>query len=139
MTGVPLPYVHFGRSLMDVLEGSEIHKDAVFCEGGRLACEYPAMELGHEDPHDPYYPRISTQYEEGAAHTKAAMIRMGDLKYTMRLYEKDTLYDLRQDPDELVNVIDHPDYQIEILKMKLRLLKWYQETTDWIPDRKDPR
>lgn len=139
MTGVKLPYVHFGRSLMDVLEGSEIHKDAVFCEGGRLACEYPAMELGHEDPHDPYYPRISTQYEEGAAHTKAAMIRMGDLKYTMRLYEKDTLYDLRQDPDELVNVIDHPDYQIEILKMKLRLLKWYQETTDWIPDRKDPR
>ena len=98
-----------------------------------------AMELGHDDPHDMYWPRISTQHEEGPTHTRATMIRMGNLKYTMRLYERDTLYDLDLDPHEQVNRIDDPAYAEKVAQMRERLLTWYQQTADWVPNRKDMR
>ena len=67
------------------------------------------------------------------------MIRMGNLKYTMRLYERDTLYDLDLDPHEQVNRIDDPTYADKVAEMRERLLTWYQETADWVPNRKDMR
>lgn len=67
------------------------------------------------------------------------MIRMGSLKYTRRLYEKDELYDLDKDPDEMVNRIDDPEYAEDIRKMQERMLSWYQETADRVPNRKDVR
>ncbi len=139
MTGVELGYVQYGKSLLPALAGSDFHKDAVFCEGGRDHGDIPSMEIGHKDPRDMYWPRISTQQEEGPQHTKATMIRMGNLKYVQRLYEKDELYDLEKDPKEMVNVIDDPSYAAEVLKMQKRMLQWYQETADWVPNRKDIR
>lgn len=139
MTNTELDYVQFGKSLLPVLAGSDEHKDAVFCEGGRVAGERPAMELGHDDPRDMYWPRISTQHVEGPNHTKASMIRMGNLKYTKRLYEKDELYDLDRDPDETINFIDDPEYATKLIELKMRMLEWYQATTDWVPNRKDAR
>ncbi|MCF0114031.1 MAG: sulfatase-like hydrolase/transferase [Erysipelotrichaceae bacterium] len=138
MTGIKTSYVHFGKSLIAALAGSEIHKDAVFCEGGRIHGEYWAMERGH-NADSLYWPRLSAQGSEGPEHTKAAMIRMGDMKYVMRLYEKDELYDLKKDPKELVNLIDDEQYESLVNKMKLRLLEWYMETGDIVPNRKDPR
>ncbi len=64
------------------------------------------------------------------------MIRMGKLKYTMRLYERDTLYDLDLDPHEQVNRIDDPAYAEKVAEMRERMLAWYQETADWVPNRK---
>ena len=96
------------------------------------------MEKGH-GPSSPYWPRLSTQESEGPQHTKACMIRMGDYKYTMRLYEKDEFYDLKKDPMELHNMIDEKCYQDQIQKMKLQLLTWYMQTTDYVPNRKDKR
>ena len=64
---------------------------------------------------------------------------MGDYKYTMRLYEKDEFYDLKKDPMELHNMIDEKCYQDQIQKMKLQLLTWYMQTTDYVPNRKDKR
>ncbi len=138
MTGVKTEYVNFGKSLLHALAGDDEHKDAVFSEGGRIHGEYWAMERGHNEDSE-YWPRLSAQCSEGPEHTKATMIRMGNLKYVMRLYEKDELYDLAEDPKELVNVIDDPAYSEDILKMKVRMLEWYQETCDWVPNRKDPR
>lgn len=138
MTGIETEYVQFGQSLLPVLAGSEQHKDAVFCEGGRIHGETWAMEKGH-GPASPYYPRLSEQCKEGPEHTKATMIRMGNLKYVKRLYEKDELYDLDQDPLELHNIIDDPAYANEVLKMKDRMLTFYQETADIVPNRKDQR
>ena len=86
-----------------------------------------------------YWPRLSVQHQEDGAHGRAVMCRMGDLKYTMRLYEKDELYDLSKDPDEQVNVIDDPSYLSAILEFQKTILRWYQETVDWVPDRKDKR
>lgn len=139
MAGIDLGYVSQGKSLMDVIEGSDDHKKAVFCEGGRVFSEKQAMELGHDNPNDMYWPRLSTQYQEDGQHTKATMIRMGNLKYVKRLYEKDELYDLSTDPEELVNQIDNPEYKEQLLIMKEEMLTWYQRTADWVPNRRDAR
>ena len=40
------------------------------------------------------------------------MIRMKNYKYVYRLYEKDEFYNLENDPLELCNEIDNPQYQI---------------------------
>ena len=138
MTGVKTEYVHFGKSLLPVLAEEKEHRDAVFCEGGRIHGEYWAMERGHNQDSE-YWPRLSAQCSEGPEHTKATMIRMGNLKYVMRLYEKDELYDLEKDPDELNNIIDDASYADEVAKMKNRMLLWYMETADIVPNRKDPR
>ena len=46
---------------------------------------------------------------------------------------------LKEDPKELYNAIDEPQYQNDIMKMKLRILDWFVETGDIVPNRKDPR
>lgn len=135
--GFDLSYVQFGKSLRGALAGKP-HKGFACCEGGRVHKEVQAMEKGH-GPESAYWPRLSTQSSEGPQHTKACMIRMGDYKYTMRLYEKDEFYDLKNDPMELNNCIDDEVYKDQIMKMKLRLLTWYMETGDYVPNRKDKR
>lgn len=137
IAGFKLPYVQFGKSLTGALAG-KAHKGYACCEGGRIHGEVQAMERGH-GPESPYWPRLSTQSSEGPEHTKACMMRMGNYKYTMRLYEKDEFYDLDQDPMELHNAIEDPQYEAQIKDMKLRLLTWYMETTDYVPNRRDKR
>ena len=138
MTDVKCEYVQFGKSMLNTLAGDDFLKDAVFSEGGRIHGETWAMEKGH-GPASAYWPRLSTQEMEGPEHTKAVMIRMGDLKYVYRLYEKDELYDLAKDPKELNNIIDLPEYQSDVVKMKMRMLQFMVETGDIVPDRKDIR
>lgn len=138
MAGITLPYTQFGKSLLGAVAGNPVHKDAVFCEGGRIHGETQAMEGGH-GPQSPYWPRLETQCSEGPEHTKAAMVRMGDYKYTMRLYERDEFYDLSKDPMEEQNQIDGPEYREQIEGMRMRLLKHYMETGDCVPNRRDKR
>lgn len=67
------------------------------------------------------------------------MVRMGQYKYVLRLYEQDEFYDLEKDPMETNNAVDAPEYQQQIQVMRMRLLKFYMETGDTVPDRRDPR
>ena len=138
IAGIDLSYVQFGKSLVHVVKGDEEHKKQVYCEGGRIHGEIWCMEKGH-GPESPYYPRLDTQSQEGPEHTKATMARMGNYKYTKRLYELDEFYDLKKDPYELHNEINNPVYASIIQEMKMNMLDWYQETTDIVPNRKDKR
>ena len=67
------------------------------------------------------------------------MVRMGNLKYIMRLYEGDQLYDLEADPMELVNLVDDPAYDKAAARLRDRLLKFYMETADYVPPKFDKR
>lgn len=138
MTGVTPDYIQFGQSLCQTIATGGAHRDAVFCEGGRIKGETQAMEPLH-GPESPYWPRISTQHESDAAHTKGCMIRMGQLKYILRLYEADQLYDLEKDPMELHNCIDDPAYAQPLAEMKNRMLRFYMETGDFVPSQMDKR
>lgn len=144
LAGLTPTHSHFGRSLLPVIANEQTeHRDAVFCEGGRLHGEQHCMELeyapGHQDPDDLYYPRLSFQAREGPEHTKAAMCRTQRFKYVRRCYERDELYDLAKDPQELNNVVDDPDYRETITLLKERMLTWYTETCDVVPFDADRR
>ena len=67
------------------------------------------------------------------------MIRTHRHKYVRRLYETDELYDLAIDPGEEHNVIHDPAYAATRAELQLRMLDWYQETSDVVPRRADER
>jgi len=143
LTGIPPKHTHFGRSLLSVIAGkTDEHRDAVFCEGGRLHGEVYAMELesvSSQNPEGLYWPRVALQRSEGPEHGKAVMCRTKDFKYVRRLYEQDELYDLRRDPMELHNRIGDREYADVIPKLKERLLTFYLETCDVVPHKADSR
>lgn len=143
LAGITPGHTHFGRSLLPVLAGeTDEHRDAVFCEGGRLHGETQCMELESAESQTPeglYWPRLSLQRSEGPEHTKAAMCSTRDYKYVRRLYEPDELYDLRADPLELHNRIDDPALSSVLARLRDRLLTWYQETCDTVPHDPDRR
>lgn len=143
LAGLTPTHTHFGRSLLPVLSGeTDEHRDAVFCEGGRLRGEQQAMELQSGDSQVPaglYWPRVNLQTSEGPEHTKAAMCRVKDFKYVRRFYEQDDLYDLQDDPREERNRIDDPALAGVLAQLKERMLTWYQETCDAVPLETDKR
>ncbi len=143
LTGITPKHTHFGRSLLPVLAGeTDEHRDAAFCEGGRLHGEEHCMELestSSQSPSGLYWPRMDMQRGEGPAHTKAIMCRTKGFKYVRRLYEADELYDLQADPQELDNRINDPSLAEVLASLKERLLTFYQETCDVVPHDTDRR
>jgi arylsulfatase A-like enzyme len=143
LTGIEPAHTHFGRSLLPVLAGdTNEHRDAVFCEGGRLHGEVHCMELEstqYQNTSGLYWPRLRLQREEGPEHTKAVMCRTKEFKYVRRLYESDELYDLRADPGEMDNRMDDPALSGVLAELKERLLTFYLETADVVPHDTDQR
>jgi len=141
LTGIEPKHTHFGRSLVPLLTGeAREHRDAVFCEGGRRHGERHCMELeSKQNPGDLYWPRVALQTAEGPEHSKSVMCRTKDFKYVRRLYEPDELYDLRNDPAELNNMIDHPSYAGKLAELKERMLAFFLETGDVVPHDTDKR
>ena len=143
LTGIEPRHTHFGRSLLPLVrDETNEHRDAVFCEGGRLHGETHCMELESTSSQTPtgiYWPRVNLQASEGPEHTKAVMCRTRDFKYVRRLYEKDELYDLRSDPQELDNRIGDPALADVLAGLRERLLTFYLETCDVVPHETDQR
>ncbi len=143
LTGIAPSHTHFGRSLLPVLAGeTDEHRDAVFCEGGRLHGERHCMELeskSNQDPTGLYWPRLSLQRSEGPEHGKAIMCRTREFKYVRRLYESDEFYDLRNDPGETDNRINDPKLAEARDRLRIRLLQHYLETCDVVPHDPDRR
>ncbi|WEG11205.1 sulfatase-like hydrolase/transferase [Pullulanibacillus sp. KACC 23026] len=136
LTNIKLHHTHFGRSLVPLISGKvKEHRNSVFCEGGRLANEEHCKEKESNSSKEGglYWPRLSFQINDGPEHTKAVMCRNKRYKYVRRLYEKDELYDLQNDPSELNNCIDEPEMKDILSELKERMLTFYQETCDVVP------
>jgi len=143
VTGIEPKHTHFGRSLLPVLAGeTDEHRDAVFCEGGRLhgedACRETVKGIS-DNPQGIYWPRLSLQQADGPMHTKAVMCRTHQYKYVRRHYETDELYDLHTDPQELHNRIDDPAMAEVLAQLKDRMLTFFLETGDVVPHQMDRR
>lgn len=142
LCGIEPGYDHFGRSLMPLVDGSAAtHRDAVFCEGGRLEPETQAMELqssSHQDPRGLYWPRVGLQ-QRWPEHAKATMCRSSRFKYVHRLAESHEFYDLARDPGESDNRIQDPALAGEISRHRDLLLDWFQRTADVVPRATDSR
>jgi len=143
LTGIDPGYDHFGRSLLPLLGGgTDVHRDVVFCEGGRLRQEQQAINAGKSlltQTGGLYWPKSSTQASDGPEPTKAIMCRTKEFKYVRRLYEADELYDLRCDPRELQNRIDDPILAGVAAQLRDRLLTFFLETGDVVPRDVDQR
>ncbi len=146
LTGIDPGYDHFGKSLLPLLAGdTDSHRDAVFCEGGRRPGERQAMEMesggaGGKSSIGKYWPRLRLQQTDDAPyHSKAVMCRTQHFKYVCRYGESDELYDLRRDPDEVLNVIDDPDYRPQVITLRERMLHFFLETADIVPRDTDKR
>lgn len=137
LAGIKPQHTHFGRSLLPLITGDVTdHRDAVFCEGGHLIGEKHCRDYHRDDemsPQHPYWPRQYMQDQELPLVGKATMCRTRDFKYVRRLMEPDELYDLRQDPQELVNVAGEAAYAGVVRRLKRRMLRFYQETIDVVP------
>jgi arylsulfatase A-like enzyme len=142
LAGIDPGYTRFGRSLLPVLAGAaDEHRDAVFCEGGRLWGERHCMEgRGTPAPDNAYWPRLSLQGDDTRPyHLKAAMCRTAECKYVRRLGEEDEFYDLRGDPQETCNLIADPAHAATVNRLRERMLTWFLETGDVVPWKEDRR
>ncbi|TFH05520.1 MAG: DUF4976 domain-containing protein, partial [Spirochaetales bacterium] len=141
LTGIQPGHTHFGRSLLPLVGGTvNHHRDAVYCEGGRLLDEDHTRERQSRDSgHSLYWPRIKWQTGDGPEHGKAVMVRTHRYKYVRRLAEEDELYDLVEDPTETVNLIEDSALEGVLGQMKDRLLTFYLETADVVPFEGDQR
>ena len=142
--GVAPEHDQFGRSLRACIEDrNAAHRQYVFCEGGRRACEKQADEYhkyGDQGPSktSDYWAKMNAEADDDA-HEKGTMIFDGRYKYVMRMSGNDEFYDLESDPKEKINRIDEEQYEAVILKLKLEMLRWYQETCDTVPRFYDSR
>lgn len=142
--GVAPEHDQFGRSLRDnIADRSRKGREYVFCEGGRRACEKQADEYhkyGEDGPpkSSDYWAKMNAEADD-RAHAKGTMIRDERYKYVKRMAGSDEFYDLLEDPREKKNRISDEKYAEEIMRMKLAMLEWYQETCDVVPRRYDSR
>lgn len=58
------------------------------------------------------------------------MIRTDEYKFVFNGPDVNELYDLKADPHELTNEVDHPDYQSERRRLVQSLLQWMERTDD---------
>ncbi len=107
--GVPRPPVLEGISLVPCLEDPALRlNEAVFIEFGR-----------YETDHDGF-----------GGFQPLRCICDGRHKLTINLLTSDELYDLEQDPDELVNRIDSPAQAAIRDRLHDRLIDWMNRTRD---------
>jgi arylsulfatase A-like enzyme len=139
LAGISPDYSHFGKSLRHLLAGDARHREAVFCEGGRLADEAHCGESGSDHPDDLYAPRVWLQRGDPVAHGKAVMCRDSRGKLVSRLSEADEYYDLEKDPGETRNAIDDPSCAGEISRLCALTARFLLETTDVVPHQIFPR
>lgn len=90
-----------GRSLVPFLQGGD-HRDVA-------VAEY------HGEPETLYTQR---------------MVRSGRYKFVFNGPDRNELYDLEDDPHELVNLVEHPEYEETRLRLARRLGDWMEETDD---------
>lgn len=142
--GVTQGHTHYGHSLRSMVQDrSSRHRDAVFCEGGRLPEEKHCDEYHIDGPQGTpedflYWPKKKAQSDD-VAHGRATMMRTERYKYVSRTEEDDELYDLEKDPGERVNRIHDPEYAAVVNEMRGGMLKWLQKTADVVPYQYDSR
>ncbi len=141
MADIDPGYAHFGRDLTHLFAGDQVHREAVFAEGGRLLGETLASEKESFNEESMYLPRIRAQLDDSAPlkHGKATMCRTSRYKYIRRLYEDDQLFDIREDPMELNNIVSEPEAATVLMEMREQTLDWYQSTCDTVPTDPDSR
>jgi arylsulfatase A-like enzyme len=130
-------HVHFGQSLVPLLEGRAVdHRDAALSEGGFRVDEERQNELAADYPYDV---KTSLLHEQPELVGRAISLRTAEWTYVYRALEADELYDAVSDPGEHRNVADDPARVAVVRDLRDRVLAWLVETSDVVPVVRDPR
>lgn len=141
LSGIEAEHDHFAASLVPQLHGAQGDAErAVFAEGGYDPREPHCFEGDPvrdvwfaNNPESIYYPKARQQQEKPETVSRSVMLRTLNYKLVERSGEDNELYDLRQDPRELVNVYEAPAYASVRETLRSRLLQWYLRTSDTVP------
>lgn len=88
--------------------------------------------LRGEDPPDWPTSLFAEYHGSGFGLYSQRMVRTDEYKYVYNTPDIDELYDLSEDPSELHNLIDDPDYRAIRAELKRELLEWMERTDDMI-------
>ena len=113
---------------------------AVFCEGGydprEPHCSEGTLRPSTRHLLEPtfiYYPKCIQQQEHPESVCRSVMMRTGRYKLVRRSLGPHEFYDLRADPDELVNRYQDEAFRETIRDMERQMLDWYLTTSDIVP------
>lgn len=111
IAGLPLPTTFAGQSILPLL----------------LAECHSALRI----PHSTLRPDIFATYHGNQFGLYSQrMVRDRRWKYVWNATAMDELYDLGQDPGELVNLVDDPACADEVARVRRRLVAWMEQTQD---------
>jgi choline-sulfatase len=128
-------YTHFSKSLIPLLKGDKkSHRDEVFAEGGYNLREPQCFEDPVKNTDIPlmgiYFDKTNIPVEKPDTVSRSVMIRTKEWKLIIRNGIQDELYDLKNDPSEIHNLINDEENLEIINKLKNKLLIWYLNTSD---------
>jgi arylsulfatase A-like enzyme len=135
VAGVPLPAGVQGRSFKPLLLGEvDEHRESAFMEHGEPGPVATPETLSDED-----YRRLGA----GRTHHLCPEIRQGRVKgvrtdrwkFCTTPGDVDELYDLAQDPHELINLADDPTYAEVVCELRRRICDWLIATEETLPRR----
>jgi arylsulfatase A-like enzyme len=140
LAGLEPGHHQFGHSLVPAMQGeAEALRDAVFAEGGRLAGEDHWGIQGLAPGNWYAKRRDALSGDPDVTLSRCVMIRTEEFQYTHCTNDVDELFDLRTDPDALVNVAEAPEYRGVREHLHARILDWMLETSDTLPLQQEPR
>lgn len=134
--GTDIPRGVQGRSLWPLLTGKEYPDDefdSAYAEHGFGGLHYAADD--DYDAHaDGLHPAIGFDELNGWSQSGTMRaIRSGDWKLVFDMQEHGQLYNLAEDPVELDDLFDHPDYADVQSRMLAKLLGWTLRVQDPLP------
>ena len=100
--GVDAPESFVGQDVIGLLQGSTLPRSDIFSQ---------------------YFGTESGMYS-------SRMMRDRRWKYIWNPLHLDELYDLESDPGELINLIDYPEYNDELTRLRARLVEWMESIGD---------
>lgn len=130
--GIETSYTHFGQSLTPVAQG-EPGRESVYAVAGYDPREPQAFEKPMKSQQafmGQYYHKVNLQNDDPATVARSTMLRSKDWKLIIRSAGKEELYNLKEDPHELTNLIDDPSLENLRCKLRNQLLYWYLQTSD---------
>ncbi len=145
LAGVEAQHTHFARSLMPQLYGAGGDPErAVFAEGGYDLHESHCFEGKPADGFAAneeaiYYPKGVQQQEVPQSVCRATMLRTRQHKLVRRTNGQHELYNLATDPQELHNIYGQAAGEAVQNSLERRLLDWYINSSDVVPQIPDPR
>ncbi len=125
--GIPFPRNVQGKSFLKVLNGEKTeHRDVIFAEVGDAKTPPPAMDRKTFEE-----VRLKREKEEGmfwfidyTTKGRSVMIRRDNWKYVFNTGFVNELYDLKNDPYEMNNLIDKAKYKDKQASLSRELMEW---------------